>query len=346
MGKIIRRIPYKSQYDDDASDFRNDCGPACVAMILNGHGVNVSTNAVFRRTGAPASAYVSVSQMMRAAYTYGVNFDYFYPWDLNQLKLAVQEGKAPITLVHYGTWVKTGKTQSKFNGPHFVVIVGYDANHIYVNDPLWWGTRRYEGEHKQWTNEEFIAAWSTASKDGNRNYSGIYCTHPLPVKRFGRGGEPLEPPAPPPEEPAPPPPEPEEPAPPPYEVDPTLKRRIFAWAAYCDVPLNDLNSQAVVTAYTDAMGDWGLRVIVHEVEDTDTLPLLALKYYDDPMQWDVLVHFNGLTFTDTIHDSDMLLIPEPLERPVVIPPEEIPTGGTTNYDKSMAETSTKPHRSG
>jgi predicted double-glycine peptidase len=341
MGQIIRKLPYKSQYDDDASDYRNDCGPACVAMILNGLDKNVSTNAVFRKTGAPASGYVSVSQMMRAAHTYGVNFDYFYPWDLNQLKLAVRDGKAPITLVHYGTWVKTGKTQSKFRGPHFVVIVAFDENHIYVNDPLWWGTRRYEGEHKRWTNKEFIAAWSTASKDGNRNYSGIYCTHPIPVETFGIGGEPLDPPTPPPEEIPPDPP-----PPPPYEVDPTLKRRITAWAAYHDIPLNDLNSQAVVTAYLDAMGDWGQRVIVHEVESEDTLPLLALKYYDDPMLWDVLIHFNGLSFRDTIHDSDMLIVPEPLERPVIIPPDDIPTGGTSNYDKAMAETSSKPNRSG
>lgn len=125
-----------------------------------------------------------------------------------------------------------------------------------------------------------------------------------------------------------------------------LRRRISAWAAYYDVPLNDLTSQAVVTAYMDAMGAWGERVIVHEVESTDTLPMLALRYYDDPLQWDVLVHFNGLAFNDTIHDADLLIVPEPLERPVVIPPEEIPTGGTTNYDKSMAETSSKPSRSG
>ncbi len=343
MGHIIRKIPYKSQYDDDASDYRNDCGPACVAMILNGLGKNVSTNTVFRKTGAPADAYVSVSQMMRAAYTYGIDFDYFYPWSLNDLKLAVRNGKAPIVLVHYGTWVKTGKTQSKFTGPHFVVVVAFDDKHIYVNDPLWWGTRRYEGEHKRWTNAEFEAAWSTASKDGNRNYSGIFCTHPLPVETFGIGGEPLEPPAPPPEEPAPPEPPP---PPPPYEVDTTLKRRILAWAAFYDVPLNDLDSQAVVTAYVDAMGDWGQRVIAHEIESSDTLPLLALKYYDDPAHWDVLVHFNGLSFTDPIYDSDMLIIPEPLERPVTIPPEEIPTGGTPHHDRSMMETGSKPTRSG
>ena len=70
MGRLIPGIPYKSQSDSDARDYRNDCGPACVAMILNGVGVNVSTNAVYRRTGAGAHEYVSVSQMMNAAATY------------------------------------------------------------------------------------------------------------------------------------------------------------------------------------------------------------------------------------------------------------------------------------
>ena len=330
MGIVISSIPYKSQYDSDAETYRNDCGPACVAMILNGLGVNVTTNAVYRKTGASSTGYVSVSQMIRAAQSYGVNFDYFYPWSLNDLKLAVRAGKAPITLVHYGAWSKLGKTQSSFSGPHFVVIVGYDEDYIYVNDPLWWGTRRKEGERKRWTYKEFSAAWSTASKDGNRNYSGIYCTHRQTVEDFGFGGDP--------EEPTPPPPV--------YVVDPALKRRILAWAAYFDIPLNDLTSAAVVTAYTDAMGEWGNEMVQHVVNVDDTLPLLALKYYNDPLQWDVIVYFNGLGFTDTIHDGDQLLIPESLPVPVEVPTSEIPTGGTTDYEKLSDEPGGKPSRSG
>lgn len=330
MGVVISNIPYKSQYDQDADKYRNDCGPACVAMILNGLGKNVTTNAVYRNTGASSTGYVSVSQMMRAAQTYGINFDYFYPWTMNDLKLAVRDGKAPITLVHYGAWSNLGKTQSSFTGPHFVVIVGYDEDYIYVNDPLWWGSRRSEGERKRWTYQEFEAAWNSASKDGNRNHSGIYCTHPIPVEDYGFGGEP--------EEPLPP-----EPV---YEVDPALKRRITAWAAYYAIPLNDLNSEAVVTAYSDAMGEWGNRMVEHEVNVDDTLPLLALKYYDNPMKWDVIVYFNGLTFSDTIHDGDKILIPEPLEEPVDVPSTEVPTGGTSNYEKSMEEPGGKPSRSG
>ena len=333
MGLIISGIPYKSQYDDDADDFRNDCGPACVAMILNGLGKNVTTNAVYRKTGASSSGYVSVSQMMRAAQTYGINFDYFYPWTLNDLKLSVKAGKAPITLVHYGAWSSLGKTQSSFTGPHFVVVVGYDEDFIFVNDPLWWGTRRGEGERKRWTYAEFDKAWKTASKDGNRNYSGIFCTHSLSVSEYGIGGEPEEP------EPTPPPP-------PVYVVDPMIKRRITAWAAYYGIPLNDLSSPAVVTAYSDAMGDWGLRTILHSVNLDDTLPLISLKYYDDPLKWQVILHFNGMALTDATYDGQILSIPEPLEKPVEIPSAEIPTGGTSDYDKALRETSSKPSRSG
>jgi len=328
MGYMIATIPYKSQFDDDANQYRNDCGPACVAMILNSLGKEATTNNVFRRSGAEGNGYVSVSQMIRAAQTYHITFKYFYPWSLNDLKMAVKAGTTPIVLVHYGAWSSLGRTQSKFTGPHFVVVVGYDDSHIYVNDPLWKEPRRYEGERIAWTTEEFMAAWTTASKDGNRNYSGIYCTHALPVDSFGDGGET-----------PPPPPEPEpEPEPePPYQIRPALKRRIMAWAAYFDVPLNELTTKAVVAAYKEAMGDWGLRVEKHKVTSDDTLPMLSLKYYSDPNYWDVLVYFNGMEFTDPIHDGDVLRIPEPLEQPVEIPEEDQPIGRTTPYVNYLSD---------
>lgn len=330
MGVILRAVPYKSQYDDDASEYRNDCGPACVAMILNGLGLNVTTNAVFRRSGADRDAYVSVTQMIRAAYTYEIDFDYFYPWSLNDLKEAVSNGMSAITLIHYGAWKNLGLTQSSFTGPHFVTVVGYDEGHIYVNDPLWWGTRRWEGEHKRLTYDEFEKAWSTASYDGNRNYSGIFCKHKLPVETFGLEIDPIEPAL------------PVEPPPPPFQVDPLLKRQIYAWAAYYGIPLTDLDSQAVLTAYLDAMGDWGLRIEVHEVDLDDTLPLLALRYYDDPMKWDVILHFNGMSTRDTIHDGDLLLIPEPNLKPVEIPEALQPIGGTVLHEKFGIETLNHP----
>ena len=111
-------------------------------MILNGLGLNVSTNTVYRKTGAKANEYVSVSQMMNAAASYGIDSDYFYPWNLDDLMRSIMSGRAFIPLVHYGEWSKLGLTQSSFTGPHFVVVVGFDERYIYVNDPLWKDSRR------------------------------------------------------------------------------------------------------------------------------------------------------------------------------------------------------------
>ncbi len=66
-----------------------------------------------------------------------------------------------------------------------MVVVGFDEEHIYVNDPLWWGTRRHEGVRKQLTYKQFEEAWGTASYDGNRNYSGIFCKHHYLLTVFG-----------------------------------------------------------------------------------------------------------------------------------------------------------------
>ncbi|MEJ2759056.1 MAG: hypothetical protein P8046_11295, partial [Anaerolineales bacterium] len=104
-----------------------------------------------------------------------------------------------------------------------------------------------------------------------------------------------------------------------------------------DVPLNELTTKAVVTAYEEAMGEWGLRVELHEVTSDDTLPLISLKYYGEPKYWDVLVYFNGMEFTDAIYDGDVMSIPEPLEQPVEIPSEQQPVGRTFPHNMFLRE---------
>ncbi len=318
MGLIFPTIPYKSQLDPDASEFRNDCGPCALAMILNAFGHNVTTTAVYRRTGEAGDGFISVSQLMRVGDSYEVPFDYFSGWTIDRLKQAVDEGHTAITLVHYGSWSQidpgVSTQNTTFTGPHFVVIVGYDDKRIYVNDPLWTGARRLEGQHKAWTYKQFNKAWGSNHLDGNRDFSGIVCRLTLPTEAFGDSVT---------EQPIPPPP-------PPPEVDPVLGRRIRAWAAFSNLPIPELNNPAVVNAYAAAMGDWGLRVVPHQVTSSDTLGLIALKYWNDPLKWQVILEFNGLAVSDTIHDGDVLIIPEPLQQPVVIPPESIPQGGTSS----------------
>lgn len=315
MTLILSSIPYKSQYDPDASEFRNDCGPASLAMILQAFGVNVSTNAVYRKTGTEANRYVSVSQLMRAGLSYGVPFDYFYNWTIEDLKEKIRQGRTMITLVHYGGWSKISpgvSTQNSFQGPHFVTIVGFDEEYIYVNDPLWKEERREEGYRKAWKYAEFLAAWDSNHEDGNRDRSGIVTQRTLPTKSYGKE---------------------EWPAPNRVQLEPREFQRMQAWSNSLGLPYADISNPASVNAYIAAMGKWGQRIAQHKVAENDDLGLLAHKYYGDPLKWNVILAFNGLAQSDTIHDGDLLIIPEPLEQPLRLPVEEIPSGGTFHHSE-------------
>lgn len=307
MGTIIPSIPYKSQYDPDADEFRNDCGPACLAMILNGYGISASTNAVYRRTGAIANYYVSVSQLMRASQSYGVGFDYFYNWTVSRLVEAVQAGQPAIVLVHYGAWSQLlpgVSTQNTFEGPHFVAVVGADEERIFVNDPLWKDTRRNQGCRKSWTHSQFYSAWSNSHLDKNRDCSGIVVQKALPTAAY-EAPWPLE-----------------------ITLDAMTICRIRAWAYFFSAPQPDLQDPVTVNSYLTVMAGWGNLVAHHIVTSDDELTMLALHYYGDASKWEAILAFNGLNPGDVIADGDELLIPQPLESPVHIPEERMPRGGT------------------
>lgn len=320
MGVIISSVPYKSQYDDDAEEFRNDCGPASLAMILRAFGVNVSTDAVYNKTGTKANRYVSVGQLMRAGLSYGVPFDYFYDWSIEQLQESLRQGHALITLVHYGAWSQINpgiSTQNPFQGPHFVVVLGYDEKHIYVNDPLWRDDRRAEGYRRAWTHAEFMAAWQSNHLDGNRDRSGILSQRTLPIKEFEKF---------------------ETVAPSKFESNPQEAQRLQAWIRFFSLPQPDLHNPASMNAYQSAMSKWGQRIARHKLSQDDDLILIAQKYYGDPNKWEAILAFNGLTQSDTLHDGAILKIPEPLENPARIPLEEMPRGGTFIHSDIQKQT--------
>lgn len=302
MGVVIPSIPYKSQYDLDASDFVNDCGPACLAMLLSAFGVHASINAIYRRSGAAANRYVSIAQLMNAARSYELEFEYFHAWTVPKLIEILREGRGIIALVHYGTWsqlVPSVSTQSSFAGPHFVTVVGADDKHVYVNDPLWKEDRRVQGFRKAWSHAHFQAAWNSCHMDGNRNGSGIITKAALPVAAYGEG------------------------AAPPLAVqalDTQTACRIRAWACFNRSPQPVLTNPATTNAYLTVMGGWGTRVARHVMAKDEDLRSLSLRYYRDATKWRTILAFNGLAETDPIRDGDVLSIPQPLENPVLFQP--------------------------
>lgn len=297
-------VAYKSQYDPDAMASRNDCGPTCLAMLLNALGISATTDAVFRRTGARPEGYVSMAQLMRVGESYGAPLEFRKSCGLDQLRAWLDLARPLIALVHYAAFseLQPGvSTQNPFKGPHFVLVVGYDERSVVVHDPLWTGDRRGEGAFRRWTNTVWQQAWSSCHTDCdpqehcNPDRAAVVSVKPLKAGLR-------------------------------TQVPADVIRRVCAKAAYDGRPQPDLNQPAILNNAVLALGTWGKHTVARRVDASDTLWRLAKAYYGDGQKLNVIQYFNGLSPTDVIHDGQVLLIPEPT-LPGTIPDDRKPTGG-------------------
>ncbi len=298
-------VAYKSQYDPDAAASRNDCGPACLAMLLNALGISATTDAVFHRSGARSDGYISMAQLMRVGDSYAAPLEFRKGCGLAQLRAWLDLARPLIALVHYGAFsaLQPGvSTQNPFKGPHFVLAVGYDEQSVVVHDPLWTGDRRGEGAFRRWPNAVWQQAWGRCHEDCNPqgvcNPDGAALVSVKPLATGQR-----------------------------TQVPADVIRRICARAAYDGRPQPDLSQPAVLGQAVLALGTWGKRTVARRVDATDTLWRLAKAYYGDGQKMAVIQYFNGLSPTDVVHDGQVLLIPEPT-LPGNIPDDRRPTGGT------------------
>jgi uncharacterized protein YvpB len=158
-------VAYKSQHDSDASGTYNDCGPASIAMILNYYGENLTTDDVYKKTGAGPSL-ITITQMLRAIMALGYNAAHKVNQSVEDLKGYLDRGLPVIALVHYGSLGAT--TQDKnFKGGHFFVVVGYREDGYFVNDPNFFGGLRSHGDHHFYPKAEFEKAWEDCRIDKN-----------------------------------------------------------------------------------------------------------------------------------------------------------------------------------
>lgn len=167
---MLLNIPYLSQIDGPgAGSFRNDCGPACVAMFLWGIHKQVQISDVYKATGAQGDSYTSGGQLIKAAAKWGMALAGKYH-SMDTLTQYLDKGVPYVALVHYGTFSSLGKTESQFRGPHFLNVVGHDAANIIVHDPLW---KKTGGKYKAWPKDIFYNAWEQSRLDGNPKFWGL-----------------------------------------------------------------------------------------------------------------------------------------------------------------------------
>ena len=162
-------VPYRSQEDPDARRFRNDCGPAVVAMLIDWqrqqHGQPiqpVSIDDLSAETSlAQSDVGLDTTDVIALAAKHGVTLSLTGSLSIALITAEIDVGRPPFALISYVPLLGRENQGDKFG--HFVLITGYDLNNIYLNDPDWWtqgSTNRDQGHNWQVPIAQFTLAMS------------------------------------------------------------------------------------------------------------------------------------------------------------------------------------------
>jgi hypothetical protein len=153
---VMLNVPYRSQESADARRYRNDCGPACIAMyidwsrqIKNLPAQQVTIDQLSSETSlATNDNGLRTDQLVPLAAKHGITLKLTNNATLQNVLAEVKANRPPLMLISYGPLV--GRQNQADSGGHFVIVTGYDANYIYLNDPDWWnqgGTTAEQGHN-------------------------------------------------------------------------------------------------------------------------------------------------------------------------------------------------------
>lgn len=128
-------VPYIGQVGEGANEHGNDCGPACVSMILRWAGITPPPiDALYDEVKPSGDSYTSFGDLMGLLSRRGLDPDYEAGVETKDLYWILRLGVPVIALVSYG--VLATIRPNKFAGNHFVVVIGMDLDTVYIHDPL------------------------------------------------------------------------------------------------------------------------------------------------------------------------------------------------------------------
>jgi len=129
--KTLLNIPHRTQLGNKQ---RNDCGAAVVSMLTN-----ASVDAVLQQvlTAEEMNRHKSLDffDIYKGLRHYGISFEYRRGITPTQIRQAITNGNPVIGLINYGR-LPFHLKNSNFIYDHFVLIYGFDDDHLYWHDPL------------------------------------------------------------------------------------------------------------------------------------------------------------------------------------------------------------------
>lgn len=143
--------PYRSQWDPDGNQRVNDCGPACVAMVLDRFGQQVAINAISAETMGSADQGTTANQLVVSLRKRDVNALAWTGMDMPKLPA--------ICLVRYDGFDRSNVQDVNFRGWHWLILLSVNEYTAVCHDPDYAGARRNEGRLKRYGRAEFERAF-------------------------------------------------------------------------------------------------------------------------------------------------------------------------------------------
>src|SRR5689334_9767500 len=106
--------PYRSQWDLDASHKRNDCGPACVAMVLDAFGTHVDINTISAEIMPGQDIGTDAGDLVSALQKRGVTASTWHITNRPPLPF--------IALVEYSGFDRASVQDVNFTGWHWLIV--------------------------------------------------------------------------------------------------------------------------------------------------------------------------------------------------------------------------------
>lgn len=181
-------VPYHSQEEQDAKHFANDCGPACVSMILEWAGKGrIAVDELSSKTSlGRGDDGVGPSGLAILLQKYGIDAEARADVPLDEIQNEVNGNARPvIALVLYGAIPQRQNLPDRFGG-HYVVVVGVDNQTVYVNDPDFWGSQMARGKGLAISRRDFIYAMSKATIPGGAIFVKAMAAEEAPSDREPR----------------------------------------------------------------------------------------------------------------------------------------------------------------
>lgn len=144
--------PYRSQWDPDATARNNDCGPACVAMVLAAFGQDVPINAISAEIMPGGDVGTDARDLVNELTKRGIKAD---TW----VDVSGYPAWPAICLVKYAGFERANVQDKGFMGWHWMLVLSLSDSTVVCHDPDFAWTRRNEGAFKCYSRREFDAAF-------------------------------------------------------------------------------------------------------------------------------------------------------------------------------------------